>query len=183
MRDARSERRIRVPSVCWRRLAGAMSTCPIERRAASGRVRVGAPLKETLHLRGRRADLTGRTSLRAASGVARSGDGAIERPAAKDYAYRDRPANRAQKHPLHWLRPPTLSRSWTGFGVEGEPCVIGAPSVRCCRVARAVAKTPIARRAEPTHARRGAARGPLLHVNLLFTCHLRNEAVSRRKRR
>ena len=103
MRDARSERRIRVPSVCWRRLAGAMSTCPIERRAASGRVRVGAPLKETLHLRGRRADLTGRASLRAASGVARSGDGVVERPTAKDCAYHPwLPGVQGAKTPLAW---------------------------------------------------------------------------------
>ena len=114
MRDARSERRIRVPSMCWRRLAGAMSTCPIERRAASGRVRVGAPLKETLHLRGRRADLTGRTSLRAASGVARSGDGVVERPTAKDCAYHGCLAYRARKRPLRGLQPPTPPRSWAG---------------------------------------------------------------------
>ena len=141
-------RAIRVPSGCWRRLAGAMPTCPIERRTASDGVRVRAPLKETLRFGRRCADLTGRTSLRAASGVARSGDGAVERPTAKDRAYHGCPAYRARKRPLRGLQPPTPLRSWAGFWPRGEPCVIGAPSVRCCRVARAVAKTPIARRAE-----------------------------------
>ena len=141
-------RAIRVPSGCWRRLAGAMPTCPIERRTASDGVRVRAPLKETLRFGRRRADLTGRTSLRAASGVARSGDGVVERPPAKDYANHGCPAYRARKRPLRWLRPPTPSRVWARFWAEGEPCVIGAPSVRCCHVARATAKTPILRRAE-----------------------------------
>ena len=158
-------------SGCWRRLAGATPTCPIERRAASGGARVGgaaqrrygfgvaAPISRV----GRRCALRVESHAPAMA----SSSGRRPRIARTMAAWRTGRENVpcagcSRRHRLG---------AGQGFWPEGEPCVIGVPSVWCCRVARAAAKTPIARRAEPTHARREAARGPLLHVNLVHTHH------------